>query len=142
MLFLSGNFVLTVTRFAPEKEQNKKVKVKRKSPSPDNNLSIYSFNDFEDYLQFCNYLSNNIDNNTYLKLKKASLYKYNSKYYLCINISNKSLNIFKSVHYAITEFGSYIINSDLFQRKLNEYGKVIFKTNAINNSIKHFKINK
>lgn len=142
MLFLNGNFILTVTRFAPEKEQKKKVKVKRKSPSVVNNLSIYSFNDFEDYLQFCNYLINNIDNDTYLKFKKASLYQYNSKYYLCINILNKNLSMFKSIHYAITEFGTYISNADLFQRKLNEYGKIIFKTNAINNSIKHFNIKK
>ena len=96
------------------------------------------FNNFDDYLEFCNYLNNTLDNNTYIKLKKSSLYQYNSKYYLCLNMTNKNSNLFKSVYYLITEFATYINNSELFERKLNEYGSVIFKTNAINNSIKHF----
>lgn len=96
------------------------------------------FDNFDDYLEFCNYLNNNLNTDTYSKLKKSALYQYNSKYYLCIKISNKSLNNFKSIHYAITEFATYINNSELFERKLNEYGHVIFKTNAINNCIKHF----
>ena len=74
----------------------------------------------------------------YSKLKKSSLYSYNSKYYLCIHISNVSLNSFKSLHCSIIEFSSHINNTELFERKLIEYGKVIFKTNAINNCIKAF----
>lgn len=96
------------------------------------------FNNFDDYLEFCNYLNNNLNDATYSKLKKSSLYQYNSKYYLCINITSKNLTSFKSINYAITEFATYINNSELFERKLNEYGCVIFKTNAINNCIKHF----
>lgn len=138
MLFLSGNFILTVTRLSPEKEPNKKVKAKRKTSFPTNNLSIYMFNNFDDYLEFCNYLNNTLNNTTYSKLRKSSLYQYNSKYYLCINIANKDLSLFNSIHYAITEFATYINNSELFESKLNEYGYVIFKTNAINNGIKHF----
>lgn len=133
-----GKFILTVTRFLPEKEQNKKVKVKRRNTVPKDNLSIYMFNTFDDYLEFCNYLKTKINNDTYLKLKKSALYQYNSKYYLCININNINLNIFKSIHCSIVEFGTHVTNSDLFERKLIEYGKVIFKTNAINNCIKIF----
>lgn len=135
----NGTFILTVTRFSPEKEQNKKVSVKRKSSFPNNSLSIYSFNNFEDYLEFCTYLNNSLNNNTSLTLKESSLYQYNSKYYLCIKMTTKNSNIFKIIHYAITEFGSHINNSDLFERKLIEYGTAIFKTNAINNCIKYFK---
>lgn len=90
------------------------------------------FNDFEDFLNFCKYLKNN----TSFKLKKSVLYKYNSKYYLCINIDN--LDIFKSVHYLISEFGIHINSSGLFERKLAEYGKIVFETNAINNCMKYF----
>lgn len=96
------------------------------------------FNNFDDYLEFCNYFNNTLDSATYLKLRKSSLYQYNSKYYLCIDILNKNLSLFKPVHFAITEFATYINNSELFKRKLNEYGCVIFKTNAINNCLKHF----
>ena len=138
MLFLNGNFILTVTRLSSEKDQNKKVKAKRKSTIPTNNLSIYMFNTFDDYLEFCKYLNNTLNDDTYSKFKKTSLYQYNSKYYLCMNITNKNLNFFKSVHYAITEFATHINDSELFERKLNEYGTVIFKTNAIINCIKHF----
>ena len=96
------------------------------------------FNTFDDYLEFCSYLNNNLNDTTYSNLKESSLYLYNLKYYLCISIANKNLNEFKPIHYAITEFATYINNSELFERKLNEYGSVIFKTNAINNCIKHF----
>lgn len=97
------------------------------------------FNNFDDYLEFCEYLNINLNDDTYLKFKKSSLYSYNSKFYLCISITNKNLALFKSIHFAITEFAIYINNSELFERKLNEYGNIIFKTNAITNCIKYFK---
>lgn len=95
------------------------------------------FNNFDDFLELCSYLNNTLNITTYSNFKKSSLYQYNSKYYLCINISNKNLNLFKPIHYAITEFSIHINSSELFKRKLNEYGAVIFKTNAINNCIKY-----
>lgn len=99
---------------------------------------MYLFNTFDEYLEFCMSLVSNT-NNTYILLKKSTLYLYKSKYYLCVYISNKDMYSFKSIHYSIIEFGTHINNSDMFERKLREYGKVIFKTNAINNCIKHFK---
>lgn len=132
-----GKFILTVTRFLPEKEQ-KKVNVKRKSIALKDNLSIYRFNTFDDYLDFCSYIKEYTNSNIYSKLKKCSLYKYNSKYYLCLFINKMTLNNFKSIHCSIVEFASHISNSELFERKLIEYGNVIFKTNAINNCINAF----
>ena len=38
----------------------------------------------------------------------------------------------------ISEFGTYIQNSDLFERKLLEYGKKIIGSNAINTINKNF----
>lgn len=131
-----GNFILTVTRFLPEKEENKKLKVKRKNICPEDNLSIYMFNTFDDYLEFCNYIQRYLNSSTYTQLEQTSLYQYNSKYYLRIN--NICLGNFKSIHCSIIEFATYITNSSLFERKLIEYGKVIFKTNAINECIKAF----
>ncbi len=98
---------------------------------------MYLFNTFDEYLEFC--MSIDPNNNTYNLLKKSALYLYKSNYYLCVYINSNDINSFKSIHYAIIEFGTHIINSDMFERKLKEYGKVIFKTNAINNCIKHFK---
>ena len=131
-----GKFILTITRFSPEKEEKKKLKVKRKDIGLESNLSIYMFNTFDEYLDFCNYIQKYINNITYTQLSKTSLYQYNSKYYLCIN--NICLDAFKFIYYSIVEFATHITNSDLFERKLIEYGQVIFKTNAINECIKAF----
>ena len=133
-----GKFILTVTRFAPEKEEKKKLNAKRKNIKPENKLSIYMFNSFDDYIEFCNYINKSVDKNTYTKLKISSLYQYNSKYYLCIAINNDNLNFLKSIHCSIIEFGTYIINSDLYERKLIEYGNLVFKADAINECIKAF----
>ena len=111
------------------------MQVKRKTPKISTNLSIYSFNTFDEYLEFCQYMKEV----TYTFLKKSSLYLYNSKYYLCMYINSKDIDSFKSIHYSIIEFGTHVNNSDLFERKLKEYGKTIFKTNAINNCVKYFK---
>jgi len=131
-----GNFILTVTRFLPDNEEKKKLKDKRKNICPEDSLSIYMFNTFDDYLEFCNYIQKYLNSNTYTQLEKTSLYQYNSKYYLCI--TNINLDNFKTIHCSIIEFATYITNSSLFERKLIEYGKVIFKTNAINECIKVF----
>lgn len=133
-----GKFVLTVTRFSPEKEQKKKVKARRKSITSEKKLSIYEFNNFEEYIDFCNYLKSNLNDSTYIKLKKSTLYKYNSKYYFCMPLDNLDLNTFKSIHCFIIEFATHISNSDIFERKLTEYGIIIFKSNAIRNCIKAF----
>ena len=133
-----GNFILTVTRL-PEKEQSKKqVKIKRKTSTINEDLVIYSFNSFDDYCEFCKYLSLHLKSETYLKLKKVSLCLYNSKYYLCIHINKSNLPIVNTINCEISEFGNSVKNPDLFERKLLEYGKVIFKTNAILNCVKAF----
>ena len=111
--------------------------VKKKSSNHISNLAIYRFKSFNEYLDFCTFLAN-ITSHSYNILKKSTLYLYKSNYYLCLYINEKNTNSFKSVHCSLVEFGSHINNSELFERKLKEYGKIIFKTNAINNCIKHF----
>ena len=80
----------------------------------------------------------NLNNQIYLKLKKVSLCLYNSIYYLCIHINQSNLSIVKAINCEISEFGNSVSNPELFERKLLEYGKVIFKTNAISNCVKAF----
>ena len=138
MLFQIGNFILTVTRIVPDKDLKKKPTAKRKTNKIYSNLSIYAFDSFDEYLEFCKSLFLDIESNTYIFLKKCTLYLYKSKYYLCFYITEKDVNYFKFVHYSILEFATHINNSELFERKLKEYGKIIFKTNAINNCVKHF----
>ena len=130
--------MLTVTRISKEMEQIKKLKVKRKSISNNSDISIYEFENFENFIELCNYLKLNIDSTSYLKLKKSKLYKLNSKYYLVLDISSFKLDSFKLIHCSFIEFSKYISNSDLFARKLNEYGSIIIKTNAIDKCISKF----
>ncbi len=104
-----------------------------------NNLFIYSFNSFDDYCEFCEYIHKFIIKNTSLKLNNSSLYLYNSKYYLCININETKSEFLKSLHYSLIEFGKFVDSPELFERKLIEYGDPVFKKNAIQECIKYFK---
>ena len=55
----NGNFVLTVTRFTQEKEQLKKPIAKRKTLSSKDSVSVYEFDNFDNFIELCNYLSIN-----------------------------------------------------------------------------------
>ena len=134
----NGSFVLTVTRLSKDLEPLKKPKFKRKALSNNSETTIYEFENFDNFIELCNYLCSNVDKSTYTKLKKSRLYKQNSKFYLVLNTNKIDLNIFKKIHCSIVEFGKFIANSDLFERKLIEYGTVIYKTNAIDKCKKIF----
>lgn len=137
-----GNFILTVTRLSPEVEKNipKKVQIKRKSSKPSKLLTIYKFDSFDCFCDFCTYLNTSPLKDLISKLKNSKLYKYNNNYFLVFYNINISLEKLKSLHLMITEFASFSNTTDLFERKLFEYGTVIIKTNAINTCIKHFTI--
>lgn len=123
----------------PEKSAIKKApQAKRKVYNNFDNPLIYAFNNFDDYLEFCKYINKFLMKNTY-QILDSSLYLYKSNYYLCIYMPNLDSKNLKSLHYSLVEFAKLINYSDLFERKLKEYGKVIFKSNAINDCIKFFK---
>lgn len=137
-----GNFILTITRFGKNIDNDfktskmKKVKIKRKNLDMKSRQIIYTFNSFDDFCNFSNFISK-IDNFSNLA-KSMVLYLYNDVYYLCIsNINIENSNI-KQLYTLITEFGTYIDNSEVFSRKLNECGKIIMKNNAIKTCIKYF----
>ncbi|MCL2342225.1 MAG: adaptor protein MecA [Firmicutes bacterium] len=137
-----GNFILTVTRIIPSSmpsATNKDLQVRRKLSHPSKALSIYSFNSFDDFCEFCTYLDSSPFNKLTEKLKKSSLYLYNQNYFLILGNVTLSLKDFKTFHCMITEFATYIIDSNIFASKLAEYGRLIIKSNAINTCIKHFK---
>lgn len=136
-----GNFILNITRILPEKNitpaksQKKFIKGKRKIITPDKILSIYKFNTFDDFCEFCTYLNSMP---LKCKLQTSSLYAYNAEYYLVLSNVKMKLADFKKFCFATTEFASYVKNCLLFERKLKEYGKVIIKQNVIETCIKYF----
>lgn len=135
-----GKFVLNVTRIIPDSDalKKKKVLVKRKATKIDKKLAVYKFESFEDFCDFSNLLHNSTNNIIIKKVKKAILYSYNNSYYLVLNNILADSSLIKSFCALIAEFSSYISNSDLFEKKLNEYGKIIIKNNAIETCCKYF----
>lgn len=137
----SGDFILTVTRSAPEGEKSidtkKKLHARRKKLDLNSNRAIYCFNSFDDFCHFSNFL-----NNSNIKIsniaKNISLYEYKKQYYLTFSNINLRCTELKRIFSAITEFATYIGNNDLLKRKLIENGNVIMKNNAIKTSIQYF----
>lgn len=95
-----------------------------------NNI-YYKFNCFNDFLDFCTY----IKNMNWSVLESFSLFILNNSYYLYSfeDIPNDFDNI-------LCEFCSKKINQNGFSGILNEYGKNIFITNAINECIGIFSL--
>lgn len=138
MPFLNGTFILTITRVSPDNVPNKKkLHAKRKDCSANVNSYIYMFNTFDDFIDFCLFVTHKFEL-LINAFKKSTLYFYSGKYYLSLNLSNKNLNLLNNFHYEIIEFSSPIKNAKLFESKLKEYGNTIIKTNAINSSVKYF----
>jgi len=138
-----GHFVLTITKFEHNEEKvlpkKKNLHIKRKSPSINFEKTIYSFESFDAFCDFCTFLKNVLEENQIKAFAKSSdLYEYNSNYYLvftAINTSSPSLNYICS---AITEFAHFVNSSELFERKLKEYGKLIIQSSAISTCMEHF----
>ena len=140
-----GNFVFTITKTTPSLAatasfSRPKPQAKRKTFKIDSNNIIYSFQNFDEFCEFCKALHIEFLSHESLKLicRNTSLYFYKNTYYLLIsgiNTNYKHLNLFFSV---ISEFTDRIENYKNFDAKLIEHGKVIFKKHAISNTINIF----
>lgn len=138
----SDTFVLTVTRINPEKQKStyksKKIGIKRKSIAINAKKAIYCFDSFDEFLEYCKFLKNDILQYLSDFVNSNKLYEYNNKYYLVLEDIHMNTHLLKSFTSGITEFACFINNSDLFESKLLEYGKIIFENNAIRQCFKHF----
>ncbi len=137
-----GFFIVTFTKITPEKDaplgSPYKLKVRRKSPNISCSNAIYEFSEFDDFCSFCTYLTNSKLENLKDFAKNIRLYEYNEKYFLVfsdIDINYKYISLFYT---SICEFAKLASNSSSFYSKLVEYGRPIFKGNAIKNGIKYF----
>ena len=141
-----GNFVFTITKTPPPAYKtgvssfSRKVPKQKKKAFKSLSPLIYSFQNFEEFCEFCKALHIEFLSHECIRLicKKTSLYFYNNTYYLLIsgiNAEYEHLNVFFSV---ISEFTDRVNNFKNFDAKLLEYGKPIFKKNAISNTINIF----
>lgn len=138
----TGEFVVTVTRSLPDElhasQKKRTFKTKRKSVNSLNNKIIYSFNSFDDFCLFCNSLDKNIVKNLNKISKEITLHFFKNTYYLLIENSNTNYVYTKSLINYLAEFGKYSYNSHILSYELSEYGKLIFKNNAIKLCLKYF----
>jgi len=138
----NGTFVLTVTKFETdidrEKNKYKKVHIKRKLTDLNNKDMIYRFSSFEEFCDFCGIFAQESIINRKNFCSKCSLYTYNQNYYLILSNINFSLKFTKAFFNHIIEYASPVHNSNLFNGKIQEYGKAIIKSNALNVCLKYF----
>ena len=136
--------VFTITKYCSQDIKNstdslrKKLTVKRKTPNFFNEQAIYQFKNFEEFCNFCEYISKMKDFDIKSFSKNISLYLYRNIYYLLIkniNMNYKNTKVFYSI---AVEFSIPLSYSNSFENKLLEYGKAIFKRNAITTGIKYF----
>ena len=117
-----------------------KPKVKRKSVNILSHIAIYEFNSFEEFCNFCTYLNSTKLGNLKELAKQISLYEYESKYFLVFCGMNPNFKNISLFYLSISEFARLVSNSPAFSSRLIEYGKIIFKSNAIQNGIKFFTV--
>ena len=146
LAMIDGDFIVNITRSAEKQKSpyvctpKKKFKVHRKTANSELKQAIYKFDSFDDYYYFVQYLSQNCLSKSYLIAKKITLYIYQNS--LILNdINEKDKNIFR-FYSSITEFGTYITNSNLLVSKLQECGCLSLKHNALKTSLKYFETKK
>lgn len=139
-----GHFILTITKFEHKPDERallkkKNLHIKRKTPSLNFKKTIYSFESFDTFCEFCTFLRDTLNEKQILNFAKSSdLYEYNSNFYLIfsdINTSSKNLDYICS---SITEFAHFVNSSELFERKVKEYGKLVIKSNAVSTCMEYF----
>lgn len=139
------SFIFTITKEIPEEKsklQKRKFTVKRKSLNPASTQAIYSFNTFDDFCYFVQFLKESkLSEDIKFIADSITLYQYKEKYYLLIDsIHSEIVNKLK-FYTSITEFAKYVTNSKIFASKLTEFGDLIMKNNALEIGIKHFVAN-
>lgn len=128
----AGNFSLIVTK-TNEKPlslsrpinntlKKKNFKLKRKVVSLNLEKNIYLFQSFDDICEFVKIID-------LKKIDRNSLYSFNNKYYL--KISNMPFN-------NILEYATVSQNFETLDAKLNEYGTLLIKDNALQTIHKYF----
>ena len=138
-----GFFVLTFTKISNQisKQKVSIPRGKRKITNTSSKYAIYKFDTFDEFCSFCTYLSNTKLGNLKKFAKNISLYEYNSNYFLVFSEINTDFENTSLFYVSISEFAKLTSNSSCFASKLVEYGKTIFKNNAIQNGIKFFETN-
>lgn len=141
-----NDFVFTITKYLDNSDNlkpypRKKVVPRIKTVNIQNKYFIYSFNNFDDFCELCTYIdSSSLSARGIARL--VSLYEYQKMYYLILKDINRKNENYKNILSTLSEFGKFVNNSNSFENKLLEHGKIIIKHNALTTGIKYFAIKK
>lgn len=140
--FETGDSKLLVEALMPSNEECiftiTKLVEKKSYIEKNNNSFIFKFNCFDDFVTLCAFLNNLSDLNLKEFSKNFSLILYNDTYYLYNFRIEKYSVLLDYMKDVFSEFGTNVSNSTGIEGILNEYGKVIFKKNAIVDCIFNF----
>lgn len=137
-----GNFILTVTKVKSDEVASKlktkkaKVSAKIKNPKLSESTNIYKFDDFENFISFCKFIPKK---QVPALLDDVCLYEYENEYYLTFKLLSTDIKALTKLASMLSEFGTYVKDSVLFESKLLEYGTLVCKDNAILSTQKYFK---
>ena len=135
------DFILTITKTSSNSKNlpRKKLKVRKKTNSvKSNEYIIYKFNTFDDFCNFSEFLIKNNLKDSYKVAETAQLFLYKNFYYLVFHNINENYKKLSTFYTLVTEFGSYVLNPNLFVYKLNESGSIFVKNNALKKSFTYF----
>lgn len=136
------DFIFTVTKLTDKQEKEphtqNKLKFRRKKNITSSSKAVYKFLTLEDFFNFASEIQNSDIKNITPLCKSIILYTYKNYYYLVFTNINTEYKCYNKIFSLITEFGSYVNNSELFASKISECGKIYLKNNAIKISQKYF----
>lgn len=134
-------FTFTKCNKIDKNKYPKQIRFTRKKNILDYKNALYKFNSFEEFCNFCTYCYNSKLADLKQLAKNISLYEYNNAYFLILTSINRDFEYINLFYNSISEFSNLASTSLAFKSKIQEYGKVIFKANAVKNAIKYFTLN-
>lgn len=120
----NDGLTMTVTRMTDPSKKMPKIRHKKEKAKKYHDISplVFSFSEFEDLIQACKYIEN-------VFVGISRLYKMEGEYYLVMDALHESVAV--SADIALHEYGEKVVNSDIAEGKLAEYGDLLIKDTAV-----------
>ena len=127
----NDGLTMTITSVGDNGKKSPKIRNRKNKAEKHTDISpvIFSFDDFENLVQACKY-----NENIFVGISR--LYKMDGEYYLVMDAIHESVAV--SVDCVLHEYGEKILNSNIAEGKLCEYGELLIKNTAIANISANF----
>lgn len=135
----NGDFIFTITKLIPKRKPLKKARPQKVSTNRKDNCVIYTFDNLENFFNFCSFLKKQKVNCLKDFCKYTELYKLDDKYYLVFNQINNEYKYLAKIYSCMTEFANFFSSQEIMVWMLKERGSLIIKNNAIQICQRNFK---